>query len=170
MPSSLLSPATSNLVQKRHAYYDRYSVEESTLVCKPKYKLACNRFINVYYFYVLTSRKSSCSHRFRYCFKRTDWEVIVGHHLNGTESFTDLKKIDVLDEKELRLKQTDAKNKFCLAAILRSDKYEDFVRFYESNKHLKYLPAKQKLSIASALRKESDEEMAVAALGKLGLG
>lgn len=165
MPSTPRQP----LVQKKCAYFDKKSIEESTGRKKKKYKLACNKVLNTYHFYVLTSNEEACSNWFKFRISREDWERITPNHLRGPASFTDLKKVDVIDEDDLLQKISDTQNKFSLSGVLKQEKYDEFVDFCRTNAHLHHLRAPLRKTIISALVIKSEEEDVSEILAILGL-
>ena len=112
-------------VQTGNAHFDKLSIEESTGRIRPKYKLAGNKLLNIYIFFILTKRESACKRRFTLRVYKKNWEKRSPLHLKRACSYIDLTKNEVLEKDQILSKIKDKKNRFACVAKLCEEKYKE---------------------------------------------
>ena len=112
-------------IQTQNTYYDKKSLEKFTLKVKRKYKVCADiPPIDVFSFYVLTTRKSSCPRSSLVVIKKSDWEKRNRRHLNFT-SYISPTHIESLTHEEVIIKIQDRNNGFKFVAKLPDKKYKE---------------------------------------------
>lgn len=160
------------LINTQKVYFDIKSIESSTGVEKPKYKLAGNFFspMGIYTFFVITSNQSACHGNTTVKVETAHWEDKNPKHLNKPESFIDTKKIEVLAGKNVAEKMRDPDNGFLKVARLCDHKYLELKtlsnkKFDSSVSDQKKKIVEQALSDVFDINQVNDD-----ILDKLGLG
>ncbi|MBN1574728.1 MAG: hypothetical protein JW984_16145 [Deltaproteobacteria bacterium] len=120
---------------RNNVYYDTKSIEKSTRIKKPKYKLAGHSFLENYFFHVLTTDYDACKKCLTVKIKQSDWEDKVGGHLEERISFCDVRHCESIVKNELLRKIEDPKNGFRYVAKLCSAKCDSIKKL--SKKALK---------------------------------
>ena len=86
-------------IEKQNAYCCQKSIEKSTGVKKTKYKLAGNRFYEVYIFFILSSKNYGNKYT-TLEIEEKDWENRKSKHLDGN-GYLNVKNIETLTEEEI---------------------------------------------------------------------
>lgn len=104
----------------RNIHHDLISVEKSTGIEKPKYKLLTKRFtdLGLYFFYALTKTESACPQRAKIELSSSDYDFKKDNHLSLPSSYINLEKPVVEDREMLIEKIRRTRNSFeCVARV-----------------------------------------------------
>ncbi len=104
-------------------HFDLKSKEASTATQKPKYKIYCSQYLNIYFFFVLTRYKATCKKTYRVCIIQNDLENKKPQLLNEAQSYVDASKLVFHEKDELAEKINDSDNRFEFAARLCASKF-----------------------------------------------
>ncbi len=111
-------------IKIQRLYLDTKSLEETTLIIKRKYKLAGTKLLNVYTFFVGTSKQYTCNASQTLCIAVADWEQLKPGYLNEPHTFFDVSRIESFDEDDLLAKITDPDNRFLRIANLPNSHFQ----------------------------------------------
>jgi hypothetical protein len=118
-------------ISEQNLYCDEFSLEKGTEKIKRKFKLAgvqALKSIDIYTFFVTTSKGYICRGLLTLTVKPNDWEDIQGKYikqLKGKNCYIDIQKIETLSKDELLIKLKDKKNQFIYAAKLSEKKFKE---------------------------------------------
>jgi len=93
-------------------HFDKKSKEQGTSTRKPKYKLFCSKYLDVYFFFVLTRHKSRCNKSYRICIKQDDLKDKKPHLLNAIKSYIDASRLIFHEKHILANKLNDPENRW----------------------------------------------------------
>lgn len=153
------------LLQKiitRNIHFDIKSLEVTTNIIKPKYKLTGNILtdIGIYCFFILTKNKYTCRQDLLLCILQKDLLDKKKGHLKEKYSYTDITKYEILDKEEILSKIKDDKNGFECVAKLRAKKYKILKwHCYKAKKTKRKPSRKDILLIDLALMKVTEEKL-----------
>lgn len=108
---------------KYNAYYDTKSIDRFVVTRqrpKPKYKLAGNKILESYFFYVLTTNDSACKKSVTATIEQSHWENKTEERFLNDISFCDVRKYEHISKDDLSNKIRDPNNGFKCAAKLCS--------------------------------------------------
>ncbi|MCK5416040.1 hypothetical protein KAI92_01280 [Candidatus Parcubacteria bacterium] len=123
LPDNLLLSRISN----QNVYCDKKSLERSTGITKPKYKLAGNilKPLEVYAFFIATKNKNACNGHTTIKIQQKHWENKCSGHLASSMGYIDLHKVETMSGDEICQKMRDRQNGFPFSAKLCDTKYEE---------------------------------------------
>lgn len=112
-------------IREQNIHFDRKSIEPTTRIENPKYKIVGRILINLglYIFLPMTKNRAACSGEFRVEIRQADLEDKDPHHLKLDRSYVNPEKAEAFEKQEILLKQKDKQNKFLKVARLADSKY-----------------------------------------------
>src|SRR5438552_123320 len=117
LPDSVLL----SLIKPKNLHSDRKSFEKKTGITKTKFKLFRKKILsplNLYIFFIITTNPNACERFFTLIIMPSDWINLKPGHLQPKTSYLDIRKLELLEEKEILAKSKDAGNKFIRVAEL----------------------------------------------------
>ncbi len=157
-----------NLIEPQFSYYDKKSFEKKTGITKPKYKLLRKKLpfpLNSFIFFVLTTNANACERFFTLCLYQNDWSNTRTGYLTEKCSYLDIRKIEVLDEKNILKKMKDGDNKFLKIARLCDKKFAEIKILYKNSYQNPVNVSKDVIELIEIATTDSEEKI----LQRLGL-
>ncbi|MFA6096857.1 MAG: hypothetical protein WC788_04485 [Candidatus Paceibacterota bacterium] len=111
-------------IKTRNVFLDRKSKEKTTIVVKPKYKLSSSSILDIYIFFVLTSKEITCKKYYTLTVRKEEWEEKNSCYLNGC-SYIDITNIESFSKEELLIKIKDKFNGFPYVAKISDKKFSE---------------------------------------------
>lgn len=120
----------------RNTFIDKVSEEKSTGVIKPKYKLLFkhHKEMDVFVFFVLTTKQSACVKERTFTIEQSDWEDRQGYYLSADYSYIDVQNHIVMNKSDVIEKANNPNKGFSYAGKIYQTKFTEL-----TNKVQKYI-------------------------------
>ncbi|MDD2656177.1 MAG: hypothetical protein PHQ18_01245 [Patescibacteria group bacterium] len=159
------------IIQEKHLYWEKNSLDKKTGESKDKYKLACKKIevINAFSFFVGSSQERLAGKYLTYKTEDDDWCEKYTHLFRGT-SYFDLSNAEIVEESELLTKIRKGNTVFSVVAKLRDDSFSRLISMAPNIRRAGNIYDNEKRNlILMALGEESIKEEAGKVLKNLDL-